>query len=76
MSQVHRLSRQDARRVAVLFGDRLVGKLDAKADRKAAVLVVNAVHQDVPFTPDMTAGIDQEIASLAAWLGLEQRRAA
>ena len=60
----------------VLFGDRLVGKLDAKADRKAGVLVVNAVHQDVPFTPDMTAGIDQEIAGLAAWLGLEVRRAA
>ena len=60
----------------VLSGDRLVGKLDAKADRKAGVLVVNAVHQDVPFTPDMTAGIDQEIAGLAAWLGLEQRRAA
>jgi uncharacterized protein len=60
----------------VLSGDRLVGKLDAKADRKAGVLVVNAVHQDVPFTPDMTAGIDQEIASLAAWLGLEERRAA
>ena len=60
----------------VLSGDRLVGKLDAKADRKAGVLVVNAVHQDVPFTPDMAAEIDQEIADLAAWLGLEQRRAA
>jgi uncharacterized protein YcaQ len=60
----------------VLSGDRLVGKLDAKADRKAGVLVVSAVHQDVPFTPDMAAEIDQEIADLAAWLGLEQRRAA
>jgi uncharacterized protein YcaQ len=59
----------------VLSGDRLVGKLDAKADRKAGVLVVNAVHQDVPFTPDMAAGIDQEIAGLGAWLGLEVRRA-
>ena len=60
----------------VLSGDRLVGKVDARADRKAGVLVVGAVHQDVPFTPDMAAGIDQEIADLAAWLGLEQRRAA
>jgi len=60
----------------VLSGDRLVGKLDAKADRKAGVFVVSAVHQDVPFTPDMAAGIHQEIAELAAWLGLEVHRAA
>ena len=59
----------------VLSGDRLVGKVDARTDRKAGVLVVSAVHQDVPFTPDMAAGIDQEIADLAAWLGLEVRRA-
>ena len=58
----------------VLFGDRLVGKVDAKADRKAGVLVVNAVHQDTPFTPAMAAEIDQEIAGLAAWLGLGLRR--
>jgi uncharacterized protein len=60
----------------VLSGDRLVGKVDARADRKAGVLVVGAVHQDVPFTPDIAAGVGQEIADLAAWLGLEQRRAA
>ena len=34
----------------ILYGDRLVGKLDATADRKAGVLTVNAIHQDVPFT--------------------------
>ncbi len=60
----------------VLFGDRLVGKVDAKADRKGGVLAVNAIHQDVPFTPGMAAEIDQEIAGLGAWLGLEVRRAA
>jgi hypothetical protein len=59
----------------VLYGDRLVGKLDAVADRKAGVLRVNAVHQDVPFTGEMSAAVDAEIASLAAWLGLEERRA-
>ena len=31
----------------VLHGDRLVGKLDATADRKASVLRVNAIHEDV-----------------------------
>jgi len=55
----------------VLYGDRLVGKLDATADRKAGVLTVNAVHQDVPFTGEMSAAVDAEIAGLAAWLGLE-----
>ncbi|HEX6451316.1 MAG TPA: crosslink repair DNA glycosylase YcaQ family protein [Trebonia sp.] len=59
----------------ILVGDELAGKLDAKADRKAGVLVVNAVHEDVPFTTEMTAAVDEEIASLAAWLGLTVRRA-
>ena len=59
----------------VLYGDRLVGKLNAAADRKAGVLRVNAVHQDVPFTREMSAAVDTEIAGLAAWLGLEQLRA-
>ena len=35
----------------VLHGDRLVGKVDAAADRKASVLRVNAIHEDVKFTP-------------------------
>ncbi len=34
----------------VLPHDRLVGKVDAKADRKAGVLHVYAVHEDVHFT--------------------------
>jgi uncharacterized protein YcaQ len=55
----------------VLYGDSLVGKVDALADRKAGALVVHAVHQDVPFTAVMTAEIDQEIAALADWLELD-----
>jgi hypothetical protein len=58
----------------ILYGDELVGKLDATADRKAGVFRVSAIHQDIPFTPEMSAAIDAEIASLAAWLGLEQHR--
>ncbi len=54
----------------ILHGDRLVGKLDAIADRKAAVLLVNALHQDVAFTRAMTAAVKAELADLAAWLGL------
>lgn len=55
----------------ILSGDRLVGKLDAKADRKAGVLAVDAVHEDVPFTAAIRSEVDDEIAALAAWLGLE-----
>ena len=58
----------------VLYGDRLVGKVDAMADRRGGVLLVNAVHQDVPFTATMTAAIDGEIADLAACLHLDLRR--
>ncbi len=55
----------------ILFGDRLVGKLDATADRKSGVLRVQAVHQDVAFDEEMTAAIDREIEDLARWLTLE-----
>ena len=55
----------------ILYGDRLVGKLDAAADRKAGVFTVNAVHEDVPFTADMAEAVNAEIAGLAAWLNLE-----
>jgi len=55
----------------VLYGDRLAGKLDATADRKAGVLHVNAIHQDVTFDKAMTAAVDQEIEDLAYWLGLD-----
>jgi len=54
----------------ILHGDRLVGKLDATADRKAGRLFVDAVHQDVPFTAAMSTAVDDEITSLADWLGL------
>ncbi len=40
----------------VLHHDRLVGKVDATADRKASVLRVNAIHEDVRFTRAMTQG--------------------
>jgi uncharacterized protein YcaQ len=55
----------------ILYGDRLVGKLDATADRNAGVLRVNAIHQDIPFTKATTAAIGREIKDLAHWLELE-----
>ena len=55
----------------ILHGDRLVGKLDAKADRKAGVLRVNAVHEDFPWDPHVGDAVDAELQSLAEWLGME-----
>jgi uncharacterized protein YcaQ len=53
----------------ILVGDRLVGKLDAKADRKAGVLRVHAVHEDFPWDPSTGDAVEAEIESLAGWLG-------
>src|SRR5689334_11101912 len=55
----------------ILHGDRLVGKLDAAADRKASVLRVNAIHEDVRFTRAIVTGVQAELESLAAWLSLD-----
>jgi uncharacterized protein YcaQ len=54
----------------ILHGDRLVGKLDATADRKASVLRVNAIHEDVAFSRAIATAVRKEIDDLAAWLGL------
>ena len=54
----------------VLHDDRLVGKVDATADRKASVLLVNAIHEDVRFTRTMTKAVRSELEDLASWLGL------
>jgi len=55
----------------ILYGDRLVGKVDATAERKAGVLRVDAIHEDVPFTKTMTSAVHREIDDLANWLELE-----
>jgi len=54
----------------ILHGDRLVGKLDAVADRKASALRVNAIHEDVRFSRALTRAVQAEVEDLAAWLGL------
>jgi uncharacterized protein YcaQ len=54
----------------ILHGDRLIGKLDATADRKASVLRVNAIHEDVSFNPATTKAVRKQIDDLATWLGL------
>ncbi len=55
----------------ILHGDRLVGKVDAVADRKASTLRVNAIHEDVKFTRALSKSVDAELEDLAAWLALD-----
>ena len=56
----------------ILHHDHLIGKLDATADRKAGVMRVHAIHEDIRFTKAMTSAVHSEVASLASWIGLDQ----
>ncbi|WP_426566113.1 DNA glycosylase AlkZ-like family protein [Angustibacter sp. McL0619] len=55
----------------ILHGDRLVGKVDAAADRERGVLQVHAIHEDVPFSRQVAADVRREVEDLADWLELD-----
>ena len=55
----------------LLWGDRMVGKLDATADREQGVLVVDAVHEDGDWSARRRARVEAELGALGEWLGLE-----
>ena len=59
----------------VLHHDRLIGKVDATAERAEGVLRVDAVHEDVPFTRAIRDAVAAAIEDLADRLGLEVMRA-
>jgi len=54
----------------VLVGDRLVGKLDATAERDRGVLRVDAVHEDEPWDASVRDGVWTEVEALADVLDL------
>lgn len=54
-----------------LLEDRLVGKLDATADRAEGALRVDAVHEDEPFDDETHDAVRAEILDLARWLDLD-----
>ncbi len=54
----------------ILMGDRFVGMLDAEVDRGREVLVVNAVHDFLPFDAEEDEMVRAEITDLAQWLGV------
>ncbi|CAN5119961.1 winged helix-turn-helix domain-containing protein [soil metagenome] len=56
----------------VLHGDRLVAKVDAKADRKDGVLRVPALHMEGGAGSGDVTAVRTELEALATWLGLTE----
>jgi len=58
----------------VLRGDRLIGKVDATADRERGVLQLHAIHEDESWDGGVRGEVEAEVASLAGWLDLYLER--
>ncbi len=58
----------------ILHGDRLIGRIDPKMDRKRKRLTINAIYAepDAPRTPETARAVGDAINSLATFLGAKE----
>lgn len=56
-----------------LLGDRIVARVDVKADRHASALLAHGAFAEAGVEPETIAGpLARELTAVAAWLGLER----
>ncbi|MET3523432.1 winged helix-turn-helix domain-containing protein [Mesorhizobium abyssinicae] len=54
-----------------LLGDRIVARVDLRADRPAGVLRVHAAYAEADTPPETAAELFEELKRMQGWLGLE-----
>ena len=76
MYKPEKLRRRGPIALPILHDERLVGSVDARADRRAGTLTVHRLIEDEPFGSALREAVEAELHALAGWLRLEMVEAA